>query len=493
MPAQGLHDQLTNITDSLGFLVPELILAVAILVVIVAGLAGVRKHSAIGAFSIAAALASMIVLLTAGFQSDVYLFNRIIHRDGLADFLMMLVDVSIVLTCLMSLKRRETRNTPEYYTFLLAIALGSHLLLMSGNLIMIFLSLELISLSSYVLAGYAFDRAGSEGSLKYFFFGAVASAVMLYGFSLLYGFTGTLDPTSPRFLESLAQQSSPLLLVAGVMSLSGFLFKMAAVPMQPWAPDVYQAAPMPVIAYLSVAPKLAGLGILLKFIVALQRTGQGVADWQLIVAIIAILTITAGNLAALWQKNAKRMMAYSSIAHSGFLLVGVAAFLPQGIEFMLFYAAVYLFINYCVFLFLAYFEEYGIDTMPTFSGTGKSHVVAATGLTIGLVALTGLPPTAGFTAKLLVFSGLLDGYTETGKSLLLVLLVIGLLNTVISLFYYMRIPYYAFLKRGVTAGDIKKNVTLENFLGLFLVVVIVMLFFIPGLLMRLINSVNFAL
>lgn len=493
MPVQGLHDQLTNITDSLGFVIPELILVAAIIAVVIAGLTGVRAHLALGAFSITTAVASIVFIALSGFQYDIYLFNRMIHRDGLADFLMILVDVSVILTCLMSLRRKETRSTPEYYAFLLAIALGAHLLLMSGNLVMIFLSLELISLSSYVLAGYSFDRVSSEGSLKYFFFGSVASAIMLYGFSLLYGFTGSVDPTSPQFLEVLAREESPLLLIAGVMSLSGFLFKMAAVPMHPWAPDVYEAAPMPVIAYLSVAPKLAGLGILVKFIVAMQRSAPGSPDWLLIVAIIAILTITAGNLAALWQKNAKRMMAYSSIAHSGFLLVGIAAFLPHAIEFMLFYAAVYLLMNYSVFLFLAYFEEHGIDTMPTFSGTGKRHIAAATGLTVSLVALTGLPPTAGFTAKLLIFSGLLDGYTATGKSLLLGLLVVGLLNTVISLFYYMRIPYYAFLRQGSPASDIKKNASFENFLGLFLVVLIVALFFIPGLLMRLIYSVNFVL
>src|SRR5690606_20863501 len=194
------------------------------------------------------------------------------------------------------------------------------------------------------------------GSLKYFLFGSIASAVTIYGFSILYGLSGTVDITSKPFFDALVDQHSPLLFIGGLMGLAGFLFKLAAVPMQPWAPDVYEAAPMPVVAYLSVAPKVAALGVLAKFILAMHLFGRGVFDWQLIVSVIAILSITVGNLSALWQKNAKRMMAYSSIAHSGFLLVGIAAFLPQGFQFMMFYAAVYLVMNFSVFTFLAHFE-----------------------------------------------------------------------------------------------------------------------------------------
>src|SRR5690606_31724172 len=167
--------------------------------------------------------------------TDTYLFNRLLHRDGLADFLMMLVDVSVILTCAMSWRSRENRHATEYYALILAVALGAHVLLMSASLLMLFLSLELISISSYVLAGYAFNRIGSEGSLKYFFFGSVATATMLYGFTVLYGFTGTVDFTSQQFSEALIAESSPLVLIGGLMALCGLLFKIAAVPMQPWA------------------------------------------------------------------------------------------------------------------------------------------------------------------------------------------------------------------------------------------------------------------
>ena len=490
---QSLNEQLGNIRESLSHLIPELILCTAIVVIITAGLFLKKRAHLFNILTVIAAIASLGLILDMYPRNNHALFNNMLHRDSFADFLMMVIDASVVLTCLMSIRMRERRHPSEYYALILSIALGGHLLLMSDHLIMVFLSLELISISSYVLAGYAFDKASSEGGLKYFLFGSVASAIMLYGFSLLYGFTGTLDFTAEEFFKNLVDEGSPMLLIAGLMGMAGFLFKMAAVPMQPWAPDVYEAAPMPVIAYLSVAPKLAAIGVLSKFLLAMHLFGQGKFDWQSIISVIAILTITVGNFSALWQKNAKRMMAYSSIAHSGFLLVGVAAFLPQGIQFMLFYGAVYTLMNFCVFAYLQYFEHAGFNDMPAYAGIGNREGYAAAGLTLGLVALTGLPPTGGFTAKLFVFSALWDAYEATHKTLLLWLLIFGLLNTVVSLFYYMRIPYFAFIKAREGTRLTEKNGKFENLLGLILVVVVLGIFFIPSLLMGLINSVNFVL
>ncbi len=489
---QSLNELLTGTRESFTFIIPEIVLSGALIVILFAGLFSRTNNLLFNVIAVAASLISLFIIMSDRLLASGDFFNGMLHRGGFEDFLMTLVDISVILTCLMSFRPSENRHRSEYYALILAISLGGHLLLMSNNLIMIFLSLELISISSYVLAGYLFNRTGSEGALKYFLFGAIASAIMLYGFTILYGFTGTLDYTSREFFDRLVTEPSPLLLTAGLMGLAGFLFKMAAVPMQPWAPDVYEAAPMPVIAYLSVAPKLAALGILAKFTLALHFFGQGQFDWQLIISIVAMLTISVGNLAALWQKNPKRMMAYSSIAHSGYLLVGVAAFLPEGLQFMLFYSAIYLLMNFSVFIYLMYFEKQEVISMNAFSGKGRSDAWAAVGITIGLVALTGLPPTSGFTAKLFIFSGLWESYSTTDKPLLLWLLVIGLLNTVISLFFYMRIPYYAFIKGGERLKPQKKP-RFENFLGFILVLLIVAIFFLPGLLMGLINRINFVL
>lgn len=489
---QSLNEQLTGIIESFAFVIPELILSGGILLILLLGLFNNTRNLFFNVCTMLIALASLACMLVDGLETKTGLFNGMLQREGLGEFLILLVDISVVLTCLMSVNPPEKKHLSEYYALLLSIALGCHLLLMTTHFLLAFLSLELVSISSYVLAGYAFNKESSEGSLKYFLFGSVASAIMLYGFSILYGFTGTLDFASSAFFDHLIDNASPLLLISGLMALSGFLFKMSAAPMHPWAPDVYQAAPIPVIAFLSVAPKLAAVGILTKFLLALHLFGQGVYDWQIIIAAITILTITVGNLSALWQKNPKRMMAYSSIAQSGFLMIGVAAFLPQGIQFMLFYAAVYLLMNFAVFTYLSWFEKRGLSSMDSFAGRGPGFLWATVGITIALVALTGLPPTGGFTAKLFVFSSLWESYEATRKSLLLWLLIFGLVNTVISLFYYLRIPYAAFIKAGERV-ELQKKPGFENLLGFILVLLIVITFFMPGLLMGLINRINFVL
>lgn len=385
-----------------------------------------------------------------------------------------------------------TRRLSEYFALLLSVVLGAHLLVMSINFLMIFISLEMISLGSYVLAGFSFSKRGAEGSFKYFLFGSVASAIMLYGFTMIYGLTGQLDFMSQDFATHFVNNKSALLFISSLMALAGFLYKISAAPFHPWAPDVYEAAPMPVVAFFSVVPKLAGIGILTKFTLVMGSGGQPFYDWQSIIALIAILSISIGNFSALWQTKPKRLMAYSSIAQTGFLLVGLSSFLEHGIQFMLFYAAIYMIVNFLVFIYLQYFESLGFDSLETFSGVAKTAVVPVVFLLIGLIALTGLPPTAGFTSKFFVFSALWESYELTGNSLLLWLLVFGLLNTVISLFYYIRIPYYAFIR----AGSVKVQTNIfvaENLFGLVLVVLILILFFNPGLLMGWINKINFVL
>jgi NADH-quinone oxidoreductase subunit N len=261
--------------------------------------------------------------------------------------------------------------------------------------------------------------------------------------------------------------------------------------MHPWAPDVYEAASMPVVAIFSVVPKLAGLGILAKFLLALQLSTQIFIDWQFIFVLIICLTLTIGNFSALNQKNVKRLMAYSSIAQSGFLLIGIVSFSDEGIDFFLFYASVYLIMNYLVFIYLQYFEKYGFTTIADYSGLSRNFLWPSLFMVVGFIGLTGLPPTAGFTGKLFLFSGLWEAYAVSNKPSLLILFVFGLLNTVISLFYYLRIPYYCFIKTSDSVVP-QNNLTLSNLLGLILVLLILLFFFSPGLLMGWINKINFA-
>jgi NADH-quinone oxidoreductase subunit N len=478
---------------SISFFVPELILSVGIFFIILIGL--IKKEiSSLLTFTSLAIVATSLWLAIVQKQQHVVpinLFVGMIRVDGFSIYLKILIDVATILTVLMTWRRKkEQQHLPEYYALILAVVLGSHLLVMSMNLIMVYLSIELISISSYVLAGFSFSSKGSEGGLKYFLFGSVASAVMLYGFSLLYGLIGSLDFSS--FIHQQMVRNSPLFLIGGFMALVGFLYKIAAAPLHPWSPDVYEAAPMPIVAFFSVVPKLAGMGVLAKFILTVNIMSQSPYPWQIIICVVAMLSLTVGNFSALWQKNAKRLMAYSSIANSGFLLVGVATFLPQGIHYMLFYATVYMLMNYLVFIYLQQFESQGLSEISSFKGVGKSQPWPSIFMLIGFVALIGLPPTAGFMGKFFIFSSLWESYQLSGQPILLWLFIFGLLNAVVSLFYYLRIPYYAFIKSG--ESNIKTNIlTFENLFGLTLVIGILYLFFNPVLLMGWINKINFAL
>jgi NADH-quinone oxidoreductase subunit N len=484
---------LESIRISLERVGPELILAIGTLTLLVLGLVRHTRARSLHAMSIIIFVLTGVFLIA--FPPDpaeaVSLFNGMATLDGFGYYFKFLFCISGILTVVITmLARKQQERLSEYYVLILSICLGANLLVSSTNLLMTFLALELISIPSYVLAGFTFTRNSSEGSLKYFIFGAVASAIMLYGMSLLYGITGTLQFSTSQFADAINLRSDSLLIIAVLFTLGGFLYKVAAAPMHPWAPDVYEGAPMAVVAFFSTVPKLAGVAILARFIYSINISGPQTHYWQIIVAGVSILTIAVGNFSALWQKNPKRLMAYSSIAQSGFMLVGIVVFPDLGLENLLFYATVFVVLNYLVFLYLSYFEDLGVDAIPAFAGYGPAHLWPSVFILAGLVGLTGLPPTAGFTSKLLIFSGLWQAYTVSQKSIMVVLLVWGLLNTVVSLFYYLRIPYYSFIKRGANVAS-GKIVTWQNLFGVILVLVILILFFSPGLLMGWINKINF--
>jgi len=491
---EHLAENLRSIGISVAHITPEIMLIAGIVVLVIAGLfkSGKLLLSILSSVFVLASLFACCKQITETAQYS--LFNDMLIGDSFGAYIRVLLDVATLFTIWMSwANSRLTTRLSEYFVVLTGTLLGAHFLSMSVNFIAIFISLELVSLGSYVLTGYLFDRRAAEGSFKYFVFGSVASAVMLYGFTVLYGLSGSLSFNNAQFTSVLSTSHGPLMAIASIMALSGFLYKMAAAPMHPWAPDVYEAAPMPIVAYFSVAPKLAGLAVLIRFSQALpEPAGLELFSWQNVIAFIALLSITVGNFAALWQQNPKRLMAYSSIAQAGFLLIGVVAIGQDGLRFALFYASVYLVANFLVFVYLQFYESKGIETMESFSGIGKSSVVQSLFLLVGFIALTGLPPTAGFTSKLFIFSSLWEAYSASEKPLLLWLLIFGLLNTVVSLFYYIRIPYFAFIRPG--SGNLQTNfLTVENLFGLVIVVVVLGLFFNPGVLMGWINKINFVL
>jgi NADH-quinone oxidoreductase subunit N len=487
-----MNDQLNNIYDSTLWLAPELVITAGIIITFIAGLLIKGNNPVIlKLISLGTYLTSILYVIN-HFGIDQTLFGGMLKLNEFSSYFKILFLTGGIITTVISEKNKE--GELEYYTLILSVVLGSSLLAMSTNFIMVVLSLELISLSSYLLAGFGFDKTSSEGSLKYFLFGSIATACMIYGLSLIYGISGSLDFSSDRFVQKLVESNSPLILIGGLLTLSGFLFKVSAVPFHLWTPDVYESAPTPLVAFFSVVPKLAGIAILTKFTLAINLFGQSGYPWQNIVATISILSILIGNLSALAQEVPKRMLAYSSIAQSGFILIGISSFNMEGVHFMLFYSTIFLVMNFLVFIALIQFENsWGHHLIPSYAGMGKILLIPSLSILVAFVSLTGLPPTAGFTAKLLIFTSLWQSYQQNHNILILTLFIVGLVNTVVSLFFYLKIPYYLFIKeKKRDSGSIKPR-WYYNFLSIILVILLFYFFLAPYELMGWINRINFVL
>lgn len=361
-----------------------------------------------------------------------------------------------IITILLSGSQQRT----EFYVLITAVLLGASLLVTSTSFIIILLSMETISLSSYVLtSGTDQDKRRAEAAWKFFIYGSVATAVMVFGMSYYFGASGSISFTE-------VSQKSVLISIGGIMILGGFLFKMTAAPFHLWAPDVYQATPAPIVAFLSVVPKLAAISVILKAVASLGFTN--------IIAAAALLSIIVGTLAALSQADAKRMMAYSSVAQAGIMLSAIAA---GAIPALIFYAIVFAIMNYAVFIVIDLKKE---TAFTEFSGLGYSNPFATIAVTLALVSLVGIPPVAGFMAKLFVFTGVWSQYNATGGLSYLALFVTGLLATVASLFFYLKIPFYGFFRKAEGKEPIKISL-LSNLLLIILVGLLLALFVAPGL------------
>ncbi|MFT5288796.1 MAG: NADH-quinone oxidoreductase subunit N [Planctomycetota bacterium] len=362
----------------------------------------------------------------------------------------------VVVLYVMADRNERKDGIGEYFFLLLGAAIGIFFMVSTNNLLLLMLGLELLSLASYALAGFhKGDRRSAEASLKYVVFGGLSAGVMLYGISLLYGLTGTIDLVqmgsggTEGFPVGLAAQFSvspvPVAL-AIVLVLAGFAYKISAVPFHFWTPDVYEGAPTPVTTFLAVASKAAGFAVLLRFIGALflvDGVQETVAAYGarigLLIGILAAVTMTLGNLSALRQNNLKRLLAYSSIAHAGYVLMGLATMTHAGFSAAMFYLAAYYFMNLGAFGVLLYFEGVtGSSQVSALKGMGWKHPFVAWPMIVFLVSLTGLPPTIGFFGKFLLFK-------ETVNAGMYWLVLFAALNSVVSLFYYFRVGKAMFL------------------------------------------------
>ncbi len=494
----GLGEQLSTLSQDIWYLAPELTLVITILLLLGFDLL-FKNNKNLGIFSLAiSGLAFTFFVTIQSFDlasSVLSLFNGLVVFDQLGLVFRALFILAALMMLIMATRTdklfSDFSRSSELVVLSVALILGASLMSMSVNLVMIYISIELVSISSYILTGLLNGKQKSEASLKYVLFGGVASAVMIYGMSWLYGFTGTLDISDGAFYSGLSEVATLPLSIALVMTIGGFVFKLGAFPFHIWSPDVYQAAPTPIVALFSLAPKLAALTILIRFV---NEIPVELFDWKLWLGIIAIASMTVGNFSALWQKNAKRMMAYSSIAHAGFLLVGLLAYSESGNVALLFYASIYLVMNFAAFLLIQYFEKQGGSAeLKKMRGLGLKMPWIGVLTVVVMVALTGLPPTAGFNAKLFIFSSLWEAWQIEGQPVLLWVFIFGLLNTVVALFYYLKIPYYLFFKKSENENSPITVNKIDLFWGTIFVLPLLILFFKADWLVGFLNSINFVL
>ena len=491
-----LELDLLSITGDIHLIIPQLTIALSIVIILIVDLIFSPRDLFLGLLTIIALGVSLFFSFEQ-FSTEILedAFHGMITVTNLTAFWHILISVSTVFIVAMGSLRSNKHGSAEFYILILGILLGAQFLVMSSNLLMLFFSLEVISLSSYAITFFSFDKRATEASLKYLLFGATASALMLYGMSLIYGITGTLDFTGQIFIDSMLQAHAVPVTIASILMVTGLLFKLSAVPFHVWAPEVYQSAPTPVVTFFSVVPKIAGLAIFIKVILAINLFGQSPLDWSILLSAIAILTIAFGNFSAIWQNNIKRLMAYSAIAQTGFLLAGLAAFSETSLTNVLFYSIIYAIAGIGAFMIIHFFERKdSIYWIKDYSGMVKSHPFMTILMLVFMLSLTGIPPTAGFTSKLFIFTSIWESFNYSNSNWLLGLLIFGLLNTVVSLFYYLKIPYYMIFKQNsedaFSLGN--KSLSLENYLSAALVLAVLILFFKPDWLMGIINNINFA-
>jgi len=389
--------------------------------------------------------AGVIVSLVATFKlwgQDARAFRGMVVLDGYALFFDIIIGFAVCLVLLLSVDyvRRWSIETGEFYILVLFAAVGMMLMASAGNLIMVFLGLETMSISLYVLAGFFRERIeAGEASMKYFLLGAFASGFFLYGIALIFGATGSTDLDKIANAMAAGAGRDPMLLVGVALLLVGFGFKISAVPFQLWAPDVYEGAPTSITVLIATGSKAAAFAALLRVLLSSFRAPQ--LDWAMMLWVLAALSMTFGNVVAIAQQNLKRMLAYSSIAHVGYMLVGVVAGGALGSGSVLFYLLVYTFTTAGAFGVILLLERDGREAvrLEDFGGLASSHPVLALTLSIFLLSLIGIPPTAGFVGKFYLFGAAVrSGYIW--------LAVIGVLNSAVAAYYYLRLIVYMYMR-----------------------------------------------
>lgn len=473
-----------NIFHSISHFYPEIIIVVTLCAIIIGDLLIKKKGHTTGWILLAGMVLSGIFLLfQVGWSESV--FYDMVAVDPFALFFKILLVTASIFVILFSMKSRELdeykSRVSEYYMLMAGMILGMFLMVSSTNLLLIYLAFEMTSISSYVLVGFTKrSTRSSEASMKYIIFGAVSSGILIYGMSLLIGITGATDIYGINEALAGGLDQSLILSLSILMIIVGLGFKIAVVPFHFWAPDVYEGAPITITSFLSVASKIAAFAMTIRFFrvsffelngaesVGLWSMLNGM-NWNVMLAVLASLAMIVGNFTALRQDNIKRMLAYSSIAHAGYILMGLVIMTNEGLSAIMIYLFIYLFMNLGAFYVAMLFSnKLETESIEAYKGLGHRAPMMGVAMTIFLVALTGFPPTAGFVAKLYIFGAAISA----GWYLLV---FIAGITTVISLFYYIRVVRNMFLYKPEDGAE-KLQFDLSSKIILFFLLIPTLLF-----------------
>ena len=460
-----LAGKLESITKSVEGFYPELFLIGAMIVFLFLGLftkkVVTEQGYRITILILLATLCFQAYQLKAGASVLTYhYFLDMIQSNNTIVFLKMLMTTgSIVLVQYVGLGKELDKSDEhinlEYFLLVMSLLLGASLMVMSSNFLMLFIAIEFVSLVSYCLVMFTSDMKNArEAAIKYFVFGAIVASIMAYGMSWVYVESHSLNYGDVQDLFIHYDLLPKTFWMGLIMFVSGILFKLSLAPFHFWTPDVYEGSSFKIASLFAYVPKVAGIGVLIVFLQRLRF--EGIESVSGFIAIIAILSMIIGNFGALKQTNIKRLLGYSTIAQSGFLIVGLIPLSTLGTQAILFYALVYLFISFSAFVLADWLCKLSGDTtLESLSGLGKEHPFLAVAITVSMLGLIGLPPTVGFSGKYMILASLASTEGFVSNSLYITTFVIAIFTSVVSLFYYIKVPFYLFVREGLTKKEIK--------------------------------------
>lgn len=389
-------------------------------------------------------------------------------------------------------REEDDEQVGEYHFMILSTILGLNLVVMSQNLLMAFVSLEIISIASYSLVLFGENEDRPEAGIKYIIFGALGTSIMLFGASIIYALNGSLDFSV--LFNTMGQEGKDYSMIVSIFSgmfMVGGLFKLTVFPFHVWVPDVYKSIPVKLATFFSYGPKIAGLALVLNVLDVVVEPHQQQA-LALFLGVVLLATIFVGNLSALWSQNAKRLMAYSSITQSGYLLVGLFAYSTQGVEAVMYYSIAYLFLNFSGFYLVEMLIKItGSEQIKSFAGLGLKYPFWGILVVLVMIGLTGLPPTIGFMGKIYAFIAVWNHPSFGGdNSIYLSVLILGLLNVAIALFYYLKIPFYMFFRKSNEEQQMNTLTIYQKTLALAFSLPVLVLFFFNDYIFGLIHLFN---